>query len=190
MDVSGLLASTSNSRSTDVVKDVPLVVDVGLLAVFDPNDIDEERYRSVILPLCSDDISNNPHRESPEQYLQSTARDGVQAIINALFSLPIQKTADGPLAMLPPIETALPRAKPLPKPKLSTKWEQFAKAKGIQKKVREKKVWDEEKQKWVGRWGQNGKNKQLEEQWITEVPANAREYALAATELGLTDAAL
>lgn len=69
----------------------------------------------------------------------------------------------------------LPRAKPLPKPKPPTKWEQFASAKGIQKKVRDKKVWDEEKQDWVNRWGRDGKNKQLEDQWITEVPANAGE---------------
>jgi regulator of ribosome biosynthesis len=87
--------------------------------------------------------------------------------------------------MLPPIETPLPRAKPLPKPKPMTKWELFAKAKGIQKKVREKKIWDEEKQEWVERWGKNGKNKQLEEQWITEVPANAREYALGRRDLAL-----
>lgn len=34
-------------------------------------------------------------------------------------------------------------------------------------------MWDEEKQEWVNRWGRNGKNKQVEEQWITEVPLNA-----------------
>lgn len=39
--------------------------------------------------------------------------------------------------------------------------------------MREKKVWDEERQEWVNRWGRDGKNKQSEEQWITEVPANA-----------------
>ena len=76
--------------------------------------------------------------------------------------------------MLPSIETALPRAKPLPKPKAPTKWEQFAAAKGIQKKRREKKVWDEEKQEWVDRWGRGAKNKEVEEQWAVEVPANAR----------------
>ena len=61
----------------------------------------------------------------------------------------------------------------MPKPKPPTKWELFAKAKGIQKKVREKRVWDEEKQEWVNKWGKDGKNKQAEEQWITEVPLNA-----------------
>lgn len=113
-------------------------------------------------------------RADPEKYLQQTARDGAQALINTLFALQIQKSHDGPLALLPAIETPLPRAKPLPKPKVPTKWEQFARAKGIQKKVRDKKVWDEEKQEWVHRWGRNGKNKEAEEQWITEVPDNAR----------------
>ena len=116
------------------------------------------------------------YRADPEAYLLSVARDGVQALINALFTLPTQKTSDGPLALLPSIETALPRAKPLPKPKPPTKWEQFAKARGIQKTKKDKKVWDEEKQDWVDRWGRKGKNKEKEEQWITEVPANAREW--------------
>ncbi|CAG8585429.1 10582_t:CDS:2, partial [Acaulospora colombiana] len=126
------------------LKEVPLVVDAGLLAVFDTNDVEETSYR-----------------------------DGIQALVNSLFSLPIQKTQDGPLAVLPPIETSLPRAKPLPKPKPLTKWEQFAKTKGIQKKIRDKKVWDEEKQEWVQRWGRQGKNKEVEEQWIHEIPDNA-----------------
>ena len=74
----------------------------------------------------------------------------------SLFSLPTTSSEDGPVAQLPPPTTQLPRAKPLPKPKPLTKWEKFAKAKGIQKKVREKKVWDEEKQEWVDRWGWKG----------------------------------
>lgn len=80
---------------------------------------------------------------------------------------------DGPLAQLPPPTTQLPRAKPLPKPKPLTKWEQFAKAKGIQHKKRDKREWDEEKQEWVNRWGWKGKNKDGETQWLTPVPANA-----------------
>jgi len=67
----------------------------------------------------------------------------------------------------------LPRAKPLPKPKPLTKWEKFAKEKGISHRKKEKAVWDEEKQEWVNRWGWKGKNKELEDQWLTEVPANA-----------------
>ncbi|OJT05386.1 Ribosome biogenesis regulatory protein -like protein [Trametes pubescens] len=103
----------------------------------------------------------------------STARDGVQTLIASLFSLPTISSADGPLAQLPSPTTLLPRAKPLPKPKPPTKWEQFAKAKGIQKTRKEKKIWDEEKQEWVDRWGWKGVNKKEETQWLTEVRANA-----------------
>lgn len=39
--------------------------------------------------------------------------------------------------------------------------------------MNEKKVWDEERQEWVNRWGKDGKNKEKEEQWIHEVKANA-----------------
>lgn len=87
--------------------------------------------------------------------------------------MPTKPSPDGPLAILPPPIYQLPRAKPLPKPKPPTKWEKFAAAKGIQHKVRDKKVWDEEKQDWVNRWGRNGKNREVEEQWIHEVPLNA-----------------
>lgn len=45
MDVSGLLAPTSSKRSTEVIKETPLVVDAGLLTAFDYNDIDEESFR-------------------------------------------------------------------------------------------------------------------------------------------------
>ena len=113
------------------------------------------------------------HSEDLEAYLQSNARDGVQALLNALFALPSTSSPDGPVAKLPPPITQLPRAKPLPKPKPLTKWEKFAKEKGISHKKKEKAIWDEEKQDWVNRWGWKGKNKELEEQWLTEVPANA-----------------
>ncbi|CAA7260127.1 unnamed protein product [Cyclocybe aegerita] len=157
MDVSNILASHAEKyKSVTVEKETPLDVDPGLLLVTDLNPIDEESYS-----------------ENLEEHLQSLARDGVQSLFASLFSLPTKSSADGPLAVLPPPVYQLPRAKPLPKPKPPTKWEMFAKAKGIQKKVREKKVWDEEKQEWVDRWGRHGKNKEVEEQWIHEVPANA-----------------
>ncbi|KAK7470321.1 Rhodanese-related sulfurtransferase [Stygiomarasmius scandens] len=157
MDVSGILAShNAKLDSIKVEKETPLDVDAGFLTVTDPNPIDEDSYNSNL-----------------EEHLQSLARDGVQTLLASLFSLPTLPSPDGPLAQLPTPKTQLPRAKPLPKPKPLTKWEQFAKAKGIQKKKRDKKVWDEERQEWVNRWGKDGKNKQVEEQWIHEVPANA-----------------
>ncbi|KZT71506.1 RRS1-domain-containing protein [Daedalea quercina L-15889] len=157
MDVSDILAAHSaKQKAVTVEKEIPLEVDVGFLTVTDLNPIDTESYN-----------------EDVEGYLKATARDGVQTLVSALFSLPTTSSADGPLAQLPPPITQLPRAKPLPKPKPPTKWEQFAKAKGIQKKRKDKKVWDEERQEWVDRWGWKGANKKEEHQWLSEVPANA-----------------
>ena len=48
--------------------------------------------------------------------------------------------------------------------------------KGIRKTVRVKRVWDEGKQDWVNRWERDGKNKEIEQPWITEVPANAGKF--------------
>lgn len=76
---------------------------------------------------------------------------------------------NGPIAQLPDPITLLPREKPLPKPKPLTKWERYAKAKGISHVKKDKKVWDEEKQEWVNRWGRDGKNREGEDQWLHEV---------------------
>ncbi|KAI9068456.1 RRS1-domain-containing protein [Trametes sanguinea] len=143
-------------KSVTVEKEIPLEVDTGFLTVTDLNPVDAESYEANL-----------------EEYLMSTARDGVQTLLASLFSLPTTSSPDGPLAQLPAPTTQLPRAKPLPKPKPMTKWEKFAKAKGIQKKRRDKKIWDEEKQEWVDRWGWKGANKAKETQWLSEVPANA-----------------
>lgn len=75
----------------------------------------------------------------------------------------------------------LPRWKPLPKPKAPTKWELFARKKGIGKyggnlkggaALEERKknlVYDEESGEWVKKWGYKGKNKQAENEWLVEL---------------------
>ncbi|EJU06360.1 RRS1-domain-containing protein [Dacryopinax primogenitus] len=157
MDVSDLLrAGASKQKSIQVEKGIPLDIDIAYLTATDPNPMDEEEYKN-----------------EREEYLHSMARENAQLLINHLFSLPVTSSPDGPIAQLPPPTTSLPRAKPLPKPKPPTRWEKFAAAKGIQKKRRENKVWDEEKQVFRDRWGRGGKNKELEEQWLVEVPQNA-----------------
>ena len=72
---------------------------------------------------------------------------------------------------LPPCTTALPREKPLPVPKTETKWEKFAKKKGIQakKKGEGKMVYDEATGEWVPKWGYKGRNKEGEGDWLVEV---------------------
>jgi regulator of ribosome biosynthesis len=157
MDVTTVIAAqNSKYKPVTVEKDIALEVDAGYLTVTDPNPIDPEAYKNDL-----------------ETHLLDTARDGVQVLLNTLFSLPTQPSPDGPLAQLPTPTTALPRAKPLPKPKPPTKWEQFAAARGISKRKREKAVWDEEKGEWINRWGRDGKSRESEEQWLQEVPDNA-----------------
>ena len=81
------------------------------------------------------------------------AEAATQALVNTLFALPVERSDVGPIASLPPSVTALPRRKPVPKPKAETKWEAFAKTKGIQKKKQSRMVWDETKNQWAPAWG-------------------------------------
>lgn len=66
-----------------------------------------------------------------------------------------------------------------------TKWQAFAATKGIAPKPRrDRLVFDEEKQDWVPKWGYKGKNKELENQWIVEVPSNAGKSQCRSRQLG------
>ncbi|GAB2300349.1 hypothetical protein Dimus_034388 [Dionaea muscipula] len=76
-----------------------------------------------------------------------------QALANVLFLLPATEDVDGPIVKLPPPTTRLPREKPFPKPKPPTKWEEFAKRKGIKKHKKDKIVYDEQTNKWKRRYG-------------------------------------
>ncbi len=75
------------------------------------------------------------------------------------------------VAQLPPELYLLPRSKPVPKPKTPTKWETYAKEKGIQKKKREKLVFDDNNNQWKPRFGFRGINQNKD--WVIEVPNNA-----------------
>lgn len=163
----------------EIEKNLPVEIDAGLLAITDLNPVDSEAYTYdfACWATCTRSLlQSGLFSANTEAYLAETAREGIQLLLNNLFSLPTTSSADGPLARLPKPTTLLPRAKSLPKPKPPTKWEKFAAAKGIDKRIKDKKVWDEEKQDWVDRWGRAGKNKEKEEQWIQELPDNARMF--------------
>lgn len=58
----------------------------------------------------------------------------------------------------------------MPKPKEPTKWEQFAKKKGIAAKAKDGKlIYDEATGQWVPKWGYKGANKGVEDDWCVEV---------------------
>ncbi|KKK13725.1 hypothetical protein P175DRAFT_0467783 [Aspergillus ochraceoroseus IBT 24754] len=163
---SGAVASKSKPERLPITvsKPTPYTFDLGHLLANDPN------------PL--DGVATSQRRNDA---LKATARDGIQSLLNQLLTTcPITSSPQGVLLTLPAPATLLPRHKPLPTPKAPTKWELFARKKGIgkysakpgaalaDKERRKKLVYDEEKGEWVPRWGYKGKNKS-EDEWLVEV---------------------
>jgi regulator of ribosome biosynthesis len=81
------------------------------------------------------------------------ATELAQAVADVLFALPPNEDRDGPIVRLQPPTARLPREKHLPKPKPPTKWEQFAKMKGITKRKKNKREWDDQTQSWKRTYG-------------------------------------
>lgn len=89
-------------------------------------------------------------------------------MINKLFSLPSEPAEEsGRLVTLPPPTVHLPREKPVPVAKPKTKWEIFAASKGLKKRKRQDKIWDEEKQQWLYKWGKDRANNAMD-QWAID----------------------
>lgn len=74
---------------------------------------------------------------------------------------------------LPKPTYTLPRSQRVPKPRPLTKWEEFAKLKGIQKKKKSKLSWDEQLQKWIPLHGYRRADAIKTKDWLLEVPQNA-----------------
>ncbi|GMF10740.1 unnamed protein product [Phytophthora lilii] len=124
-------AAFAVGRTSDVQKEDDLTYDLGNLAAFD----------------------THPFAYQSEKELALHARENVQLLVNRIFELPREMSDMGPLAQLPEPSTVLPREKPLPKPKVETKWEKFAKEKGIDKRKKSRKVFDEATGEWSHSWG-------------------------------------
>lgn len=61
-------------------------------------------------------------------------RDNTQILFNEIWQLPTERIEETIVARLPTPSTVLPRSLPVPKPRQLTKWEKFAKEKGIVKR--------------------------------------------------------
>ncbi|KAI5651697.1 ribosome biogenesis regulatory protein (RRS1) domain-containing protein [Phthorimaea operculella] len=140
-----------------VEKHLELEFDVGTLLAFDTNDLDSKSLNS---------------DKNRDEYLQSLARDNTQLLLNKIWELPTERVDEAIVVRLPAPTTVLPRAKPVPKPKPLTAWQEFAKAKGINKKKKDKLKWDEELQKWVPLYGFKRAAAEKEKNWLIEVPQN------------------
>jgi len=110
--------------------------DLGLMAGFDVTPVDASEVKEVGL----------------DKHLRKLATENVKLMFRDLLDLtPVEDNLS--IRVLPDPKFKLPRQKPLPKPKPETRWEKYAKEKGIQNKKRERLVWDDETQTWAPRWG-------------------------------------
>ncbi|KAG9555382.1 ribosomal biogenesis regulatory protein, partial [Aureobasidium melanogenum] len=123
--------------------------------------------------LCNDTNPLPTVSAVSENDIKNAARDCAQALINQLLSTcPITKSDDSTSVTLglPAPTTQLPREKPVPEEKPMTKWQEFAKKKGIKDKKRDSKlVYDEATGEWLPKYGYKGKNKDGENDWLVEV---------------------
>ncbi|KAJ0059511.1 hypothetical protein NL108_001853 [Boleophthalmus pectinirostris] len=140
-------------KSITVKKDLDLEFDLGNLLAYDPNRVELRQ-------------------QNREEFLKALARDNTQLLINEIWKIPTERVEEAIVAKLPDPTTPLPREKPPPKPKPPTKWEQFAKLKGIQKKKKTNLVWDENAKEWRRRWGYKRANDNTKD-WLIEVPDTA-----------------
>ncbi len=79
--------------------------------------------------------------------------------------------------MLPSEVFRLPRAYRLPEKKPLTKWEEFAKLKGIKKKKRDRMIFDEDSQEYKPRFGYKRAKNGIEDIPIVEIKAGQDPYA-------------
>jgi len=125
---------------------------------------------------CNVTVKNVGLQNTNEDLLLEKATEGCSQLLKGLWGLETEKTDAGPLAVLPSYFTnKTPRELPPPQQKADTKWEKFAKERGIsQKEKRSRKVWDEGTQSWSYLTGyQKSSNENDPESWpIMEVKGN------------------
>lgn len=88
-----------------------------------------------------------------------------------MWDLPCEYQEHIVVAKLPVPTTKIPREKHVPKSKPPTRWEQYARNKGIQKRKKDKLVFDEASKEWKPRWGYRG-IKSDKSNWLIEIPDN------------------
>ncbi|CAM1318644.1 RRS1 (predicted), partial [Pycnogonum litorale] len=145
-------------KSTDVHKDIPLEIDIGNLLSVDSNPIDLSKFRS-----------------KKETFLKALTRDNTQLLINKIWELPSERHEDVIVAKLPEPTTIIPRINRLPKTRTLTKWQDFAKTKGIKKRKKDKLVWDKVVKDWRPRYGYKRVTSDTDN-WVMEYKKNEDPY--------------
>jgi len=142
-------------KTISVEKHLECKTDIGLLLLSDPNEINDSQ-------LLND----------KDSYLCSLTRDNTQLLINCIWDLPTERVEECIVAKLPTPTVTLPRLRKPPGQKQLTKWQKFALDKGIQKKKKAKKQFDEVLDKWVPTYGYKRIEAEKEKEWVLEVPQN------------------
>lgn len=162
-EVAGVLKQLSErKKQISAIEEIDrnLTFDVGSLTAWDPE--------SIVMPKAG------PQRED---YLRKMAQDDTQNLLNKLYSLHDTEIVEGEKVLkLPDPTIILPRAKPIPVQKPPTRWEKFARDKGIKSKSdkkREKLVYDDTTRKWVPRYGYQKVMNEDEKNWLIEIPDQA-----------------
>eukprot|EP00667_Euglena_gracilis_P025789 EG_transcript_30480 len=117
----------------------------------------------MVTNMAADALEIN--NENMIQYVAATT----QELINRLFQLPALPCDVGRAVQLPKCTTITPREKPLPKQKSKTKWQLFAERKGIKKRKRMTRVFDEDIGDWVSTYGRGKKMAEKSKDWVREV---------------------
>ena len=140
--------------STLVEKPLPLEMDLGNMLAIDNNQMDSDQL-------------------GKPDFLLSLARDNTQLLLNSIWDLDTERVEDAVTAKFPPPSYVLPREKPVPKPKPMTKWEKYAKEKGIEKKKKKDRlVWDDVVQKWIPQFGYKKVQAEADKNWAIPVKHN------------------
>lgn len=172
-ELTGTDGTTVGPATHLVTKATPYTFTPSYLTATDPNP----------LPPSAQLLSQP--RSDLETLLKATARDGAQSLVTQLLtdsSISIVSNPTGLSMTLPPSNPPLlPRRQQLPKPKTPTKWEAFAKKKGVGKyagnakggaaleEKRKNLVYDEASGEWVKKWGYKGKNHRDGGEWLVEL---------------------
>ena len=141
---------------------IPLQCDLPVLAVYDMNVLEQR-----------------PEVDF-EESLRLAAQEDLQELVNNLYTLPQETSSVVKMPSIYPTSKdggakgsllPIPRAQPLPAAKALTRWEQFAKVKGIKKRKRSAKVFDKESGEFAARHGgRSAKNlKKQQDDWCVEV---------------------
>ncbi|KAK3767980.1 hypothetical protein RRG08_026598 [Elysia crispata] len=144
-------------RTTNVENEELIELDEGNLLAINENKTDTKDFK-----------------KKGENILLSLTRDATQALFNSLWKIPVEQKDGAYLITLPEQKTWMPREKPVPKKKAPTKWEEYAKSKGILNKKKSRMVWDDQsQQQYKPRWGYNH-NDDMSKTGSVEVPGQCK----------------